>query len=296
MPTVANLPHEPFLAPLGSAGFRWRLGLRPLDLANWFDDGPDAPGWIAEKEIILADHHETVFAVLDDVDDEANEVAKAVVSHLRFAGASCELRSDVHPLEAASRLVAEDLVLMIEREGRLVFGGGSVCFPNRWDLRSKLGLTLREVHAPVPRLNEQLGEPVERILARLTPERSYWRLGWGIIDVAEGYTPTDGTGPSRPALPSTDTLHVRVERETLRRFPCTGCVLFTIRTYVARLDDVAADGVHRDRLAAAVDLMPGDVREYKDLATFGEELVRSLRSNDGFAPEVDTLWLSFTER
>ena len=177
----------------------------------------------------------------------------------------------------------------IEREGRLVFGGGSVCFPNRWDLRSKLGLTLREVHAPVPRLNEQLGEPVERILARLTPERSYWRLGWGIIDVAEGYTPTDGTGPSRPALPSTDTLHVRVERETLRRFPRTGCVLFTIRTYVARLDDVAADGVHRNRLAAAVDLMPGDVREYKDLATFGEELVRSLRSNDGFAPEVDTL-------
>jgi hypothetical protein len=288
VPTVANLPHEPFMVPT-DAGFRWRLGLRPLDLADWFDDGPDAAGWIAEKMTILAEHHDTAFAVLADVADEANEVAEAVVAHLRFAGATGELRSDLHPLEAASRLVAEDLVLMVERDGRLVFGGGSVCFPNRWDLRSKLGLTLRQVHAPVPRLNDQLGAPVERVLARLTPDRSYWRLGWGIIDVADGYTPTDGTGPSRPALPSTDTLHVRVERETLRRFPRTRCVLFTIRTYVARLGDIVVDGVHRDRLATAVDVMPGDVRGYKDLATFGDELVRILRSNDELTPEVDMI-------
>ena len=220
VPTVSQLPHEPFLEPPPpGAGFRWRLGLRPLDLDDWFDDGPDAAGWIAEKEAILAAHHATAFAVLDGIEPEAREIAAAVRAHRRASGVTAELRDDVHPLEAASRLVAEDLVLMVERDGRLVFGGGSVCFPNRWDLRSKLGRSLREVHAPVPLLDEQLGEPVDRFLARLTPERGYWRLGWGIIDAPDGYAPVDGTVPGRSTPAEPGDLYVRVERETLRRFP-----------------------------------------------------------------------------
>lgn len=281
MAIVSQLPYQPYLETGTDAGFRWRLGLRPLDLDDWFDDGPDAVGWITEKQRILDEHQATAFAVLDDIGDEALEVAEAVVAHLRSTGAVPELRADLHPLEAASRLVAEDLVLMVERDGRLVFGGGSVCFPNRWDLQSKLGLTLSEVHAPVPRLDEQLGEPVDRLLTRLTPDRSYWRLGWGIIDVSDGYTPTDGTGPVRPAAPSPDALFVRVERETLRRFPCTGCVLFTIRTYVAAVRDAARDPLTRERLARAVEVMPDDVRGYKDLARVGDELVSFLRSGEG---------------
>lgn len=278
MPTVSELPHEPFLDPLPvDAGFRWRLGLRPLDPADWFDDGPDAAGWIAEKETILAEHHETAFAVLDDIDQEALEVADAVVGHLRSSGSTAELRDDVHPLEGASRLVAEDLVLMVERDGRLVFGGGSVCFPNRWDLRSKLGLTLREVHAPVPLLDEQLGDPVDRFLARLTPERSYWRLGWGIIDVPEGYTPADGTGSRRAEAPEPCDLYVRVERETLRRFPRTSCVLFTIRTYVAPVIDVIGARSAATSIADLVGVMPDAVREYKDLAGIGDDFVQFLR-------------------
>ena len=92
----------------------------------------------------------------------------------------------------------EDLVMMVERDGRLIFGGGSVCFPNRWDLRSKLGCTMAEVHAPVALLNEQLEAPVDRFFERLRPERSYWRLGWGILDTDDWYTPLDGTASPRP--------------------------------------------------------------------------------------------------
>lgn len=287
--TVGQLPYQPFLATGPDDGFRWRLGLRPLDLADWFDDGPDAAGWITEKQRILDEQRPTAFVVRDDIGSEAIEVADAVVAHLRSTGAAPELRADLHPLEAASRLVAEDLVLMVERDGRLLFGGGSVCFPNRWDLRSKLGLTLREVHAPVPRLDEQLGDPVDRFLTRLTPQRSYWRLGWGIIDVPDGYTPTDGTAVVRPTAPSPDALFVRVERETLRRFPRTGCVLFTIRTYVAAVGDAARDPLAGERLALAVEAMPGDVREYKDLGRVGDELVRFLRRRANSPENLDTL-------
>jgi hypothetical protein len=139
------------------------------------------------------------------------------------------------------------------------------------------------VHAPVPLLDDQLGDPVDRFLARLEPTRSYWRLGWGIIDVPDGYTPVDGTGPPRAADPRPDGLFLRVERETLRRFPRSGAVLFTIRTYVAPLAVVAADAEVAQRLATAVESMPVPVRVYKDLAVVGDELVDHLRSSGGIS-------------
>lgn len=62
-----------------------------------------------------------------------------------------------------------------------------------------------------------------------------------------------------------DDLHVRVERETLRRFPVTDAVLFTIRTYITPLRSVIADPDDRAAIGRVVDAMPADVRGYKDI-------------------------------
>jgi hypothetical protein len=267
---------------LGVDAFRWRLGVRPLDLDDWIELGDGAEELIAEKARICADHHDTVFVALDDVRDEAQEVADAIVEHLgrRFPERSpAVLDADLHPLDAAARLVPEDLILLIERDGRRVFGAGSVCFPNRWDLRSKLGRTMPEVHAPVDRLNDHLAEPIERFFDRLTPERGFWRLGWGVIDTADAYTPTDGTGAPRPVQPTPDQLYLRVERETIRRFPRTGVILFTIRTFVRPIPAVVAgEPSVAQRLAASIDGLPDDVRDYKDLAGVADDLTTFLRA------------------
>jgi hypothetical protein len=165
-----------------------------------------------------------------------------------------------------------------------VFGGGSVCFPNRWDLRSKLGLTMAGVHAPVDRLNEQLEAPIDAFFGRLTPERSFWRLGWGVLDTADWYTPVDGTPPDRPGRLAPEEHHLRVERETLRRFPDTGCVLFTIRTYVTPILAPAASPASPEvasRFAAAIESLPADVRDYKDLVAVADTLAATIRSTCG---------------
>lgn len=274
------MPYLPFTerGSIVDGAFRWRLGVRPLDLDDWIQFGDDGDRWVAEKQQVCADHHETVFAVMDGIDAEAGEVAATLVSHVkeRWPDRRCTLDSSLHPLDAVARLVPEDLVLMVEREGRLVFGGGSVCFPNRWDLRSKLGLTMAEVHAPVPELNRQLRPSIDRFLNRLTAEQAYWRLGWGLIDVADGYTPTDGTASARPPSIEPEALMLRVERETLRRFPTSGCVLFTIRTYIRSVMDAVPTAADRVALSAALDAMGETIREYKDLLTLGDELALKL--------------------
>ncbi len=229
---------------------------------------------MARKGELNQQYPDTVFAVLDDAETEAREVAGAVSAHV-----GTPLRSDLHPLDAAARLVPEDLVLLVERNGQLVFGGGSVCFPNRWDLRSKLGLSMAGVHAPVAQLNEQLEAPIDSFFDRLTPTRSFWRLGWGILDTPDWYTPVDSTAAPRPSAPGPDDHFLRVERETLRRFPVTRCVLFTIRTYVAPIPAVAGDVDVAGRLADAIASLPDDVRSYKDVVSGADALVTRLQGN-----------------
>ena len=282
--TVDPIPYLPFMdgpAPAGPETFRWRLGVRPLDVDDWIELGPDADAAIAAKPRLMAQFPDTVFAVLDDeVERESQEVADALVEHLRRRWperyGDVALDPTLHPLDAAARLVPEDLVLLVERDGQLVFGGGSVCFPNRWDLRSKLGLTMAAVHAPVDRLNDQLEAPIDGFFDRLTPDRSFWRLGWGVLDTADWYTSIDGTAAPRPTEPTPDGQYLRVERETLRRFPATGCILFTIRTYVTPVLTVASDPESARRLAAALVSLPADVRDYKDLVAVADELAEVL--------------------
>jgi hypothetical protein len=283
--TVATPPYLPFMdgpAPAGPEAFRWRLGVRPLDLNDWIELGPDADAAIEAKARLMIEHPDTVFAVLDDrVRAESEEVAEALVDHLRRRWperfGQVRLDPNLHPLDAAARLVPEDLVLLVERGGRLVFGGGSVCFPNRWDLRSKLGLSMAGVHAPVDRLNDQLEAPIDSFFDRLTPQRSFWRLGWGVLDTADWYTPLDGTAAPRPESPPPDRMFLRVERETLRRFPHTNCVLFTIRTYTTPIVTSATSPEIAERLAAALESLPADVRSYKDLATSADALATLVR-------------------
>ena len=280
--------YQPYLA----GAFRWRLALRPLDLANWIEIGDDYDHEMDAKKSVFANNYSTANAFQPDTENEAAEVLENLVNHLvtnrpdwfsregrdivnhhrheRFAvEPNSDGQWDEHPLVTCARLVQEDFALLVERDSRLIFGGGSVCFPNRWDLNSKLGLTMSEVHAPVDQLNEQLEDPIDSFFQRLSTQKSFWRTGWGVLDTDELYQAVDGTAVTSPALPTLgdpttgDRLFLRVERETIRRFPETNCVLFTIRSYVRPLSHLVDRPDDAVRLAEALSNLPDDVRDYK---------------------------------
>lgn len=282
-----QLPYMPWVG----GEFRWRLGMRPLDLADWIQVGDDYDAQMATKQAARAGHPATVFVALPEALPACAEVLELLLDHLvetwpddfartddeivnRRTGERLPLDGSVHPLDVAGRLVQEDLIVMVPTDGSdadMVFGAGSVCLPNRWNLQSKLGRSMAEVHAPVSRLNDQLAGPISQFFERLQPDRSFWRLGWGVIETPDLFQPLGNAARSESSTtaPGADDMHVRVERETLRRLPRTGAILFTIRTYIAKASDLLERSPEAGaRLAEAIAAMPGDVRAYKQVDVF----------------------------
>lgn len=279
--------------PVEARPWRLTMGLRPLDLARWLEVDQLRPVELAEKHRLLREAPERVVAVLPGSEPASADLFDAIVGHLeRYHPGTVTRRPDgsvqdrgtggvvdpavMHPIDAAARLVQEDLCVMEHREGSWILTAASVCFPSRWDLASKLGRDLMTIHHPVPGYAEALGRPADAFFDRLRPERPVWRLNWTLIDLPDLHQP-DPTARARPAAPLTDPgrdLWFRVERQTLRRLTDRPAITFTIRTYVTPLGELMSThpGVG-DALRLALTTAPVDTVAYKGWQGIVEPLV-----------------------
>ena len=71
---------EPDYQPYQGGAFRWRLGLRALDLADWIQIGPAYERDLAAKRDVLARHPGTVLSFVQGIQEEASEVLRALVA------------------------------------------------------------------------------------------------------------------------------------------------------------------------------------------------------------------------
>ena len=188
------------------------------------------------------------------------------------------------PLLQASWLVQEDLCLMeADTEGDWRLTAASVAFPSRWDLPSKLGDTLDGIHVPVPGYAESLSRSVDRFFDKLKPGRIALRANWSLMDTPELYQPITAR-PSERALNVDDAPQVvlRAERQTLCRFPVTGGILFTIRTFRDQLAECASDPALARSLADDLRTMPEALAAYKAIPELREPVLEWL---DGVAAQ-----------
>jgi hypothetical protein len=72
------------------------------------------------------------------------------------------------------------------------------------------------------------------------------------------------------------TLRLRSERQTLRRLPRTGAIVFGIRTYLFKIEELARERGVPGRLASAVRSWPDDVGVYKGRKMYRDVLLNYL--------------------
>jgi hypothetical protein len=280
--------------PFDAGPHRMQMGLMALKLQDWIEIDDTLAATLLAKRRLLAERHDDVFAALPGTETAGAEVLNLLADHLprRFpsqyprmnttiaVAATGELvgigTPGVHPLETASRLVPEDLCLMRRAADSYILAAACVCFPSRWRLADKIGRSLAAIHAPVPGYAGSLGAPVDRFFDKVTADRPVWRLNWTIHDSPDLFQPVSSTKRPPPA-DFAGQVFLRVERQTLRRLPASGDVLFTIRTYITPLGEIAKDAEAARRLAAAIENLPEALREYRSLTQFADALVTWLR-------------------
>jgi hypothetical protein len=238
------------------------MGLRPLDLAHWLEVDEHRDRELALKDHLLADSYDEVVATNSEGEEGSLELLEEVRANLATFHPALQSASKPgdHPIVAASRLVQEDLCVLA-REDAWRLRAACVCFPSRWDLATKIGTTLDDIHGPVPGYDEQLARPTTLFFDRLKPDRSFWRLNWTLLDSPELFQPASARQAPEGEL---EEWYFRVERQTLRCLERTRAVVFTIRTYVTSAATLCErDDTFASALVHALETAPRDVQEYK---------------------------------
>ncbi|MEQ8841539.1 MAG: DUF3445 domain-containing protein [Acidimicrobiales bacterium] len=274
---------HPSLFGAPSDTFRWRMGVRATDRAQWLQPDDLRTDDLREKADLRRRWPDETFVALPGSEAAAAEVRDLVAADLVDRGLA-SVPAGVgprHPLDAAGCSVQEDLCLMEQLDGAWTMTAASVCFPTRWDVPAKLGRSLAEIHAPVPGYDEHLGRQVDRFFDRMSPGVIASRLNWSLVD-----DPSRRLGPHEPQAPARvpdhigDQLFVRVERQTLRRLTGHEAVVFGIRVHVWPLNGVAAQ-LPAASFADELERIPIDVAHYKDLDGIRPMVVAWLRSFTG---------------
>ena len=225
--------------PVDGKPDRMHVGARALDLTKWIEINSDYEIDLAQKQDFLSKKQDEVFVSIPLGDAGSREVLELLSEHLprifpeRWPN-EVSVDPSLHPLEAASLLVQEDLCVMSQVGNDWILSAASLCFPSRWDVREKIGKNLLGIHGPVPHYAETIGAATQNIFDKLTVERPVWRVNWTVMDSGELHQPTAVRSPDAMDITSSnieESLYFRRERQTLRKLPDSGDILFTIRTY-----------------------------------------------------------------
>ncbi|MGV3491642.1 MAG: heme-dependent oxidative N-demethylase family protein [Devosia sp.] len=257
--------------PYDGSSKLFQIGVKPLAPADWIDVDERLPAHLQEKERILATEPD-VFMALPQTEAAQAEMLALLAEHLllhhanlyrrepdglHIAPANRTVRLDAseQPLLTAGKLVQEDLILLRRSDEGWRVVAGFLAFPSSWSLADKLGRPMHEVHSPVPGFGAETrpNELIGRMFDNLRPDTPLIRWNWSLYgdDVlrhtGEAIPGTRRFGTGERA----DPVFLRVERQTLRRLPMSGDIVFTVRIHVDPLETLErhADGA---RIAAAI--------------------------------------------
>ncbi|RUM97587.1 DUF3445 domain-containing protein [Pseudaminobacter arsenicus] len=285
------------------------IALKPLDPREWIELDDDLTTYLSEKDRLYATVPGKVFVAQEATVDAQRELLDLLVAHLlehhpdtyrqegtriHIAGGSRSVEVDdtAAPLRVASLLVPEDLILMRRHEDGWRLDAGALCFPSSWSLEEKFGRTMQDIHIPVPAFGPgtRTASIIDRVFDNLLVEQPVQRFNWSLQAGRELYMPFSqqqriDRATMRPSKFSAEDdiaaqAFIRVERQTLRKLPRSGDIVFTIRIYLDPLSTLARHS-EATRLASSfadqLDALDQAQLDYKGLAADRDRLAAILR-------------------
>ena len=274
-------------APWQKLGFRLKLGLRPRQESCWlprenlFGNDTERDEQIRQKQHLFAHNHADIFAAFPSANSASEEMLQMVCDHItsHHHAPLPDIDHTQHPLEAAARLLPEDLLLLAPRRQNYSddpswhLEAAALAFPAHWVLAEKMGQPMQMIHQPVPHYDERLTRPVDRFFTAMKIGPISSRMNWSLQIGRSLFTPRR---VSRKAAANNDDFHqlfLRVENQTLRKLPDTGYIAFTIRTHILPMTLWQDDQEALQSMADMMQNMSPATKRYKGVPLY-EPLVR----------------------
>ena len=160
------------------------------------------------------------------------------------------------PLVRSSLLVKEDLCIMLDSDEGYRLSAAAVYSPSNWKLAEKFKQSMAEIHQKVPGWDEKMNKKVDHVFRGLSTERILERHNWSIYMNPTLYQPRK--------LPGKE-FYLRIERQTIRKLKRSKGIVFTIGVHVDPLEEVLKDDHIAGDLKTAIDALPQDVLDYKEM-------------------------------
>ena len=305
----APLPYRPFRH---GPKYSINLGLRSMDWDEWIELDNHYLRYHADKARRLAERgsecvkvdssHPRVYdgtiELLEELTDYLTErypnmfKRTAVGLNNLITGEEFDTRSThltingikESPMSLSARLIQDDLAIMFEKEdGQYYLLAGAVLLAGFWRLSDKFGMPLSEIHTSgdVPGYKTKLEKGMMNFFRRIKPDSPVLRNNYFIqVDDNLAWSTSIGSEDSQGIGWNTaeknkaiEHHYFRSERQSLRRLPRSGGVVFTIRTYFEPVTAICDEPFVPGRLASAVRSWGDDVARYKGREMYGDVLL-----------------------
>lgn len=201
------------------------------------------------------------------------------------------------PMEYITRQTQGDFTLQDQRDDDLWIEAGMVTTQADWSLDFDIGMSFKQWHAPVPLAHQMnIFDRALKFLLKLQHGAPVRRFNWTMtVDPLLDTSPENYPvwGPSRASLtPETvgNRMHLRVELQTLFRLPRSNAIVFPIRCYLIKFEEIATQPKWARRLHRVIRDIPDELATYKGFLRNKPMMVDYLAQFDDGAPTSPGWW------
>ncbi|KAJ7349261.1 hypothetical protein DFH08DRAFT_1079604 [Mycena albidolilacea] len=234
--------------------FRWEyhqtMSLTNMDPDRWIELESTYRERIQQRMELYSKHGKKIVDSLPGSEDACRELMEMVIQFVcaryprqfrmdtasgMFYNNILEIASDtrtVHPLLVLLQHIPEDFLLTLEdkKTGLYAFRAGVSCSSVGWNVSTKIGLHLPEIHKPVPDYKEKMEFSMNRFFTNMKVDKPIQRGSWGLEVGQPLYLQEDDPEfrAPRPDLKVSD-IYLRVDWQTLRRLPQSRAIVFNFK-------------------------------------------------------------------
>ncbi|KAI8631368.1 alpha-1,2-mannosyltransferase [Xylariaceae sp. FL1651] len=245
--------------------FRWAyhqtMSLTKLETDWWIELESTYKQRIAQRKDLYAKHGAAVLQWLPGSELACKELMEMVIQFIcarypqyfvlsedklwlenKILGVKANVR-EKHPLLVLLDHVPEDfgITLRDPETGYYSFRAGMICSALGWNVASKIGLKLHEIHQPIPDYKEKMQFSMDRFFSKMPSSKPIQRGSWGLeVDQPLYMPPGDPHEKYRDLQDANLTrsrLHLRVDWQTLRRLPLSGAIVFNFKALFTSIEE-----------------------------------------------------------